>query len=156
MACGSLAMGGRDTSRAGGDLAMLHAQQHRDVVAHAAQALLAAGQNLTHQAVMHVVLTGPLTDSDALKFQPGASLSCGAKFLHRMVRIGVKTEEFMTEEQANEIATRLTEAALAGSNKMLFVQPARPKPSDIGQAVVAQWQATRDALLACPPPKPQP
>lgn len=89
MADGGLAMGWGHAGRAGGDLAVLHAQQYCDVVAHAAQTLLAASQNLTHQAVMHVVLTGPLADSDALKFQPGAGLSCSAKFLHRMVRIGV-------------------------------------------------------------------
>lgn len=154
MASGGLAMSRRHAGRAGGELAVLHAQQHRDVVTHAAQALLAAGQHLAHQAVMHVVLTGPLADSDALKFQPGAGLSCSAKFLHRMVRIGVITEEFMTEEQANEIATRLTEAMLAAPTKLLVVQHSKPGPSDIGQALAAHWRATRDALLACPPPTP--
>ena len=54
---------------------MLHAEQHSDVVAHAAQAFFSPGKDLADQAVMDIVFPGPLGDGDALVVQPRAGFS---------------------------------------------------------------------------------
>lgn len=52
----------------------------------------------------------------------------------------------MTEEQANEIATRLTLAALAES-RLFSVTHSRPKPADVGQELAELWRAIHAGVL---------
>lgn len=68
----------RDTPWPGSDHTGLHAQQHRDVVAHSPVALLAVIQDFIDQALMEVILATPLGYRYALVLQPGLGLGGSA------------------------------------------------------------------------------
>ena len=61
----------------------------------------------------------------------------------------------MTEEQANEIATRLT-IALMEAKKFPFDAITKRTPEQTATNIVPQLLAIRDALLASTPPSAQP
>ena len=76
-----------DATGARGQNASLHAKQDGNVVTYAARTLFASRQDFPHQAVMNLVLSGPLADRDALVVQPSACLNMSTEFFHG--KIGV-------------------------------------------------------------------
>jgi len=107
-----------DATGARGQNACLHAKQDGNVVAYAARALFAPRQDFPHQAVMNLVLSGPLADRDALVIQPSTCLNMSTKFFHGKISVvwceQIKANRRLEMEQYEVVFSPTAEVLVRG------------------------------------------